>query len=202
MNYNWNMTLADTTIFYDAYDESISQFGVPFKYIVADNRNTDVLLGECKQQNYTASNVHDVYGYFESLAAFEGEQDLYSKFGIRNDETMHIYISSKAMAALGIQPNIRDIIFWADAGYMFEITYVSREVDDTAFFMGGKPNAIVYRLTTRKYIYDNDVFETGIDKIDNQIIDTAVQADNAKMDEIDLAINDILDNTENSPWEM
>lgn len=200
--YNFNMTMAQSKIFYDAYDESIRQFGVPFKYIVADNRNTDTILGECKQQNYVADNVYDIYGYFESLAAFEGEQDLYSKFGIRNDETMHIFISSKSMSALNLTPQIRDLIFWADPGYIFEVTYVSREVDDTAFFMGGKPNAIVWRLTTRKYIYDNDVFNTGIDKIDNQIIGAAVEGDNAKIDEIDLAINEILDNTESSPWEM
>lgn len=198
---NFNITVAESKIFYDAMDEAIEHFGVQLIYIRAENKNRDAILGEYLQQEYKSENVYEVYGRFESLAAFEGELDLYSKFGIQTQENMHINISSKTFNDLGFQPMQNDIIFWKDGQCAFEVTFVSREVDDTAFYMGGKPNAIVWRITTHKYVYDNDKFSTGVSALDSDVIESVTETDNERIDDINDVINNILDSDERAPWD-
>jgi hypothetical protein len=199
---NWNITLADSEIFYNAVDEVISQFGMPLKYIVATNKNLDKILGEFQHQNYTADGVYDVFGTFSDLNPFSQDQELYSKFGIQISDTLSIFISDKQFVELGISPNVNDLIFWGDYSILYEVTRIDKDVATSAKFMAGKPNALVWELSVNKYVYDNDTMQTGIEEIDNDMIQVTVDADDQKLVDIDDAIQTILDNTERSPWEI
>lgn len=200
---NFNVKLIESDLFINATDEAINHFGVPLVYIRAVNKNRDEILGEYQRQHYLAENVYELYGMFETFSSFEGELDLYSKFGIQVQENMHINISSKTFLDLGFQPMQNDLIYWNDGNSVFEVTFVSRDVDNTAaFFMGGKPHAMVWKLTAKKYVFDNDIVKTGISAIDDSIIASYIDSDKESAQEIDNAINNILDSEEKSPWEV
>lgn len=199
---NWNIALADSDIFYNAVDEVISQFGMPLKYIRATNKNLDKILGEFQHQNYTADGVYDVYGTFSDLNPFNQDQELYSKFGIQISDTLSIFISDKLFKELGFNPSINDLIFWGDYNILYEVTRIDKDIDTSAKFMAGKPNALLWELSVNKYVYDNDTMQTGIEEIDNEMIQVTVDADDQKLVDIDVAIQTILDDTEKSPWDM
>lgn len=197
--FNFNVSLEESTLFYDSTHEAIGMFGTPLKYIKAENKEKDVILGEFKQQNYSSNNVYDIYGKFENVTSFEGE-NLYSKFGIFAQDSMNIYVSDKTFVDLGFTPKPNDILWWSDAGVALEVTRASKEQEESGFYLGGR-KVVAYKLVTHKYIFDNDNFESGITELDDKA-NNIISADEIKKTNLDDSINDILDSNETSPWEM
>lgn len=198
MSTNFNVKSAESTLYYDATAECIDMFGIPLKYIRANNKNLDSILGEFQHQVYDATEVYDIYGILENPTAFEG-QDLYSKFGITIQDSCNIFVSDKTWQNLGFFPASGDIIYWIDANTALEVTRASRELEESGFYLGGR-TAIAWKVITKKHTFDNDTFSTGIEKIDNTL-QNIVTADNKIPTNIDNAINSILDDVEKSPWE-
>lgn len=196
--FNFNVSSAESNLFYNVADESIKLFGVPLKYIKAENQEKDSILGEFKQQNYTAANVYNIYGKFESVDGFAEPLDLYSKFGIQVQDSMEIFVSDKTFTDLGFTPLPNDIIYWIDGRAALEVTKANREMSNSGFYLGGRP-AIYWKVSTRKYIFDNDTFSTGTN-LDN-IMSNVTSADRISIADINTSINNILDSDESSPWE-
>lgn len=194
---NFNVTSSESTLFYNATDEGINMFGIPLKYLRAVNKNKDEILGEFQHQIYDQSTVYDIYGMLENKISFDGG-DLYSKFGIAMQDSMNIFVSGKTFDDLDFQPVAGDIVYWSASNAALEVIRADNETEESGFYTGG--TTMAWKLVTRKYTYDSDIFSTGIEKIDETIENLKLN-DAEIPTQIDDAINSILDSDEKSPWE-
>jgi hypothetical protein len=79
---------------------------------------------------------------------------------------------------------------------------MDKDVNTSAKFMAGKPAVVLWDLSVNKFVYDNDTMQTGIPEIDTDMIEVTVDSDNQKLVDIDVAIQNILNDTEKSPWDI
>jgi hypothetical protein len=105
--------------------------------------------------------------YLENTDGFEGDQDLFSKFGveIRDRATMHV-ARRRWDAVVGAhvtnnRPNEGDLIYLGLSDQIFEIM---RVVDDTPFYQ--LSNLPTYRLDIELFEYNDEDFDTGNESVD------------------------------------
>ncbi len=103
--------------------------------------------------------------YLENTEGFEGEGDLFSKFGVSIQEEASFilslrswerFISLDANVAVAGRPNEGDLIYLPLSGSLFEIRFVE---DQDPFFQLGK--LFVFKLKCSLFEYGGEDFDTG-----------------------------------------
>ena len=135
----------------------------------------DYLFGEDSLKEYRTA--HPIEMYLENVSGMDGEQDFISKFGleIRDEATLLVSRLRFRYAVNGyIRPREGDLIFVPLLNNFFEITFVEHEDQQTMFYTLGRGrggNVYVYALKMKQYVFSNEIIETGIKMIDEQIVD-------------------------------
>ena len=153
----------------DLVIESLKIYGQDVFYMPRTMVSRDFILGEDR-----ASKFNDAYmieAYIENSDGFEGEGDLFSKFGLEiRDEATFIISRRQWEKYVGFwntsdtvspRPLEGDILFLPMTNKFFEITFVEHE---QPFYQ--LSNLPVYKLSCSLYEYNDEDFETGVDSID------------------------------------
>lgn len=165
---------AEQNLYEDLIVESLKIYGQDVYYIPRTLVNRDTILNEDP-----ASKFDDAYlmeAYIENVDGFEGEGDLYSKFGLEIRDEAQFVISRKVWNhAVGLReetdkPLEGDLLFLPMTNSFFEISYVE---DDSPFFQ--LSNLPVYRLACNLFEFSDEDFDTGVAEIDTKTVSQAYQ---------------------------
>ena len=159
-------------LYEDIVVESLRMFGHETYYLPREIVEEDTILGEDVQSTF--GDAYSVEMYIENTDGFEGEGDLFSKFGVsvRDTATFVIslrtwerFISLDSNLTTSLRPNEGDLIYFPMSGSMFEIKFVEHE---NPFYQVGK--LFVFKLQCELFEYSGEDFDTGtvVDLVENE----------------------------------
>lgn len=145
--------------------EIIKTMGRDMLYIPREQYNKNTLFGEA---SYKFGKSFPLEMYIASVAGFEGEGDIISKFGLEVRDKVTLVVSRKrfnkeiAEKYEGItRPREGDLIYFPLSKGLFEINFVEHE---NPFYQAGK--LYTYLLTCELTTLNDDEIETGDSDID------------------------------------
>ncbi len=154
--------------------EALQIYGLDVYYLPRTTRDeVDYLFGEDGLKQYLTA--HAIEMYLENVTGYDGDQDFISKFGleIRDEVTMLVSRLRFRYTVNGYtRPREGDLIYVPMTTSFFEITSVESENDQAMFYTLGRGrggNVYVYALKLKQYYFSNEIIETGIKEIDDNI---------------------------------
>jgi len=144
-------------------------------YLPRSSRDTvDYIFGEDTLKQYV--DAYPLEMYLENVTGMEGEGDFISKFGLEIRDEVQLLVSRRRFAATIPQnrPKEGDLIYVPLVQNFFEITFVEHENDQAMFYTLGRgrgANVYVYGLKLKQFVFSNEIIETGVAEIDEEIRD-------------------------------
>lgn len=182
--------------------EMIRTMGRDMVYIPRDRFKQDLLFGE--QWGTFFKTGIPLEMYIDSVAGFEGQGDIASKFGIEVRDNVNLTVSKKrfiqevqARIPEITRPREGDLIFFPLAKAIFEINFVEHE---NPFYQLGKLYS--FRLACELFTYNEESVNTGntdIDAAQTEDYLRGTTAENQEIQDLDTEL-DILDFTETDPF--
>jgi len=175
-------TKAEQNLVQSLINEQLKIYGVEIYYIPRDFVRTNTIIREVVQSEFTDS--YPLEAYVENYEGFQGSNDLMTKFGVRVTDELNLVISKDrydnyirpllegrfnndpTKIKLFSRPKEGDLIWFPLSDTIFEIKYIEHEQP----FYQLKEN-YVYQLRCEIFEYDNEVIDTGIEKIDDNVKD-------------------------------
>ena len=155
----------------DLVVESLRMYGHNCYYLPRTIVNEDTILGEAANSSF--DDAYEVEMYLDGVDGFEGEGDLYSKFGVevRDSATFTIsrrtwerFVSLDVNLATGLRPNEGDLIYFPLSKSLFEIKFVEHE---NPFYQLGK--LFVFKMTCDLFEYSGEAFDTSLEALDTNV---------------------------------
>ncbi|MCK9369363.1 hypothetical protein M0R04_05440 [Candidatus Dojkabacteria bacterium] len=159
----------------DLVIESLKIHGMDIFYMPRSSQdNFDYLYGEDQLKQYTVA--YPIEMYLENVTGMSGEGDFMSKFGLEIRDDVNLLVSRRRFLSTvpQIRPNEGDLIYIPLVQNFFEITFVEHENDQAMFYTLGRGrggNVYVFSLKMKQYVFSNEIIQTGIKEIDEQIRD-------------------------------
>lgn len=127
-----------------------------------DESDDDDIFGEDAQFRY--ERPYHIEMYLESVDGFEGEGDLFAKFGVQLRDSATLVVNKRRFfEETGTKrPLENDLIYVPVTDSLFKITYVN---DQEPFFQMGKN--YIYKITVEQFIHSNETFNTGNPRLDS-----------------------------------
>jgi hypothetical protein len=150
-------------LYEDLVVESLRMYGHNVYYLPREIIEEDTILGEDVASKF--GDAYEIEAYLENVEGFEGEGDLYSKFGveIRDQATFVIalrtwerFVSLDNNLTSSFRPNEGDVIYFPLSGSLFEIKFVEHE---DPFYQVGK--LFVFKCRCELFEYRGEDFDTG-----------------------------------------
>jgi hypothetical protein len=150
-------------LYEDIIIESLKIYGQDVYYLPRDIVNEDTILGEDVQSSYNSS--HKVEMYIENTDGFDGEGDLFTKFGVEiRDEATFVVSKTRWKEMVlrydnemtGERPREGDVIYLELSKSFFKITHVEHE---SPFYQ--LSNLPTFKLRCEKFEYADEDFDTG-----------------------------------------
>ncbi len=157
-------------LYEDIIIESLKIYGQDVYYLPRDIINEDTILGEDVQSRYNSS--HKVEMYIENTDGFDGEGDLFTKFGVEiRDEATFIVSRTRWKEMVlrydneitGERPREGDIVYLGLSKSFFKITHVEHE---SPFYQ--LSNLPTYKLRCEKFEYSDEQIATGDVDLDRE----------------------------------
>lgn len=170
-----NQITSEQLLVEDLLIEALKIYGMDIYYLPRSSRDEiDYIYGEDTLKQYVAAYPLELY--MENVTGMDGEQDFISKFGLEIRDEVTLLVSRRRFAATVPQtrPNEGDLIYMPLVQNFFEITFVEHENDQAMFYTLGRgrgANVYVYALKLKQFVFSNEIIETGIKEIDDQIRD-------------------------------
>ena len=138
----------------------------------------DMLYGEDVLKKY--ETAYNLEMYLENVTGMDGEGDFMSKFGLEIRDEITLLVSRRRFkyttgASNLFRPREGDLIYVPLFQNFFEITMVEHENNQAMFYTLGRGrggNVYVYALKMKQFYFSNEVIETGVDEVDEQIRDS------------------------------
>ena len=159
----------------DLLIEAMQIYGMEVFYLPRSSRDqVDFLYGEDTLKQYT--EAYTIEMYLEDVTGMEGEGDFISKFGLEIKDEVTFLISRRRFAATVPQtrPNEGDLVYVPLVQNFFEITFVEHENNQAMYYTLGRgrgANVYVYALKMKQFVFSNEIIQTGIAEVDEQIRD-------------------------------
>jgi hypothetical protein len=172
-NFPANRVTSEQLLVEDLVIESMQINGMDIFYMPRQTGDSvDYLYGEDTAKKYTQAFPLEMY--LENVTGMDGEQDFISKFGLEiRDEVKFLVARRRFKATVGqLRPNEGDLVYVPLVQNFFEITFVEHENDQAMFYTLGRGrggNVYVFALKLKQYVFSNEVIETGIPQVDEQI---------------------------------
>ena len=157
---------SEHNLYEDLVIESLKIFAQDVYYIPRTIISRDDILGEDPASKF--DDAYIIEAYIENPEGFEGEGDLYSKFGLEIRDEASFIISRKVWnQRIGLnegtsKPAEGDLLYLPMSNSFFEISLVE---DDKPFYQ--LSNLPVYKLSCSLFEYNDQEMDTGIAAIDN-----------------------------------
>jgi len=168
---------SEQLLYEDLVIEALKIYGSDVYYLPRTIVNEDVLFGEDPASSF--DNAFKIEMYIDNIEGFDGEGDLFTKFGveIRDEAT---FVVSRARwkkqvvrasdAEQGDRPTEGDLIYLPLTKSIFQINHVEHE---QPFYQ--LANVPVFKMRCTLFEYSNEDMETGVDIIDQIDRDFAYQ---------------------------
>ena len=159
----------------DLVIEAMQIYGMEVFYLPRSSRDqVDFLFGEDTLKQYT--EAYTIEMYLEDVTGMEGDGDFISKFGLEIKDEITLLISRRRFAATVPQkrPNEGDLVYVPLVQNFFEITFVEHENNQAMYYTLGRgrgANVYVYALKMKQFVFSNEIVDTGVREVDEQIRD-------------------------------
>lgn len=162
---------SEQLLYEDLIIESLKMYGQDVYYIPREIVNQDVIFGDDVPSRF--DNAYRIEMYIDNIEGFEGEGDLFTKFGVEIRDAATFTVSRRRWNTLispyeeqdgkpFYRPREGDLIYLTLSGSIFEITKVT---DETPFYQ--LKNLPVFRMNCELFEYSDEDFDTGVEVIDN-----------------------------------
>ncbi len=171
-NFPKNIT-SEQLLVEDLVIEAMKIHGMDVYYMPRTSRDrVDYIYGEDTLKSYTSA--YPIEMYLEDVTGMEGEGDFVSKFGleIRDETTFLLSRRRFASTVPQIRPNEGDLVYVPLVQNLFEITFVEHENAQAMYYTLGRGrggNVYVYALKLKQFVFSNEIIETGVVEIDEQV---------------------------------
>lgn len=168
---------SEQKLYEDLVIESLKIYGQDVYYIPRQLVAEDKIFGDDIPSRFGAG--YKVEMYIDNVEGFEGEGDLFTRFGVEiRDEATFVVARRRWSATVEKydnniteeRPREGDLIYLPLSNSLFEISHVEHE---QPFYQ--LANLPVYRLRANLFEYNDEDLDTGIDAIDSIEEDGAYQ---------------------------
>jgi hypothetical protein len=162
----------------DLINEQLKIYGIDVYYLPRKYITSKTILKEVIESKF--ENAFPIEAYVDTYDGYSGLGTLMSKFGIQELDDLTITISKERFETyitpliqnipnieLPTRPKEGDLIYFPLGDRLFEIKYVEHE---KPFYQLQKN--YVYQLTCELFRYEDEIIDTTIDDIDDNIIDS------------------------------
>ena len=168
-----------TRLMQDLINESIKTYGVEVHYMPRYTGENTVI-----KENIVSAfrSALPIEMYVQNYDGWEGQSVELSKFGIESKDEIVLVVSQEryemyiqplienANVKLASRPKEGDIIYFPLGDVLFEIKNVKRDK-----YTSTQKN-YVYELTCELFRFEDEIIETGINEIDDELVDLGYQA--------------------------
>ena len=156
---------SEQNLYEDIIIESLKIYGQDVEYLPRTLVAEDVIFGEDVVSRF--DDAYTIEMYLENTDGFDGDGDLFTKFGVEIRDTATMHVSRRRWDTVvgafvdNDMPNEGDLIYLPLSDQVFEITRVT---DDTPFYQ--LSNLPTYKLDIELFEYNDEDFDTGVEEID------------------------------------
>ena len=156
---------SEQNLYEDIIIESMKIYGQDVYYLPRTIVNENTILGEDVASSFTSA--YKIEMYLENTDGFDGEGDLFTKFGVEiRDEATFIVarkrwsqvIASGSNVITVLRPKEGDLIWLSLSNKLFEIMHVEHE---SPFYQ--LSNLPTYKMRCQLFEYSGEDIDTGID---------------------------------------
>ena len=160
---------SEQNLYEDIIIESMKIYGQDVYYLPRTIVNEDTITGEAIASSFGSS--YKIEMYLENTDGFDGEGDLFTKFGVEiRDEATFIVarkrwnqtVSSGNNNITVLRPKEGDLIYLELSNKIFEITHVEHE---SPFYQ--LSNLPTYKMRCQLFEYSGEDIDTGVVAINN-----------------------------------
>lgn len=160
---------SEQNLYEDIIIESLKIYGQDVYYLPREIVNEDRILGDDVQSSF--SNGYKVEMYIENIEGFDGEGDLFTKFGVEIRDQATFIISRKRWNQTvsrydneinSVRPREGDLVYLPLSNSLFQIMHVEHE---QPFYQ--LSNLPTYKMRCELFEYSGEAINTGIEVIDN-----------------------------------
>ena len=169
---------SEQNLIQDLINEQLKIFGVEVYYLPRKYVTSKTVIKEVIESKF--DNAFPIEAYVDTYDGYNGLGTLMSKFGIQELDDLTITISKERFESyisplikniadieLSTRPKEGDLIYFPLGDRLFEIKYVEHE---KPFYQLQKN--YVYQLTCELFRYEDEVIDTNIDDIDDNVVDS------------------------------
>jgi len=159
----------EQNLYEDIIIESLKIYGQDVYYMPREIVNEDKILGEDVPSKF--STAYKIEMYIENQQGFDGEGDLFTKFGVEIRDAANFVVSRRrwrhvveqnANEISSERPREGDVLYLPLSNSMFEIMHVEHE---QPFYQLN--NVPTYNLRCELFVYSGEDLDTGIETIDS-----------------------------------
>ena len=160
---------SEQRLYEDIIIESMKIYGQDVYYLPRTIVNENTILGEDVASSFTSA--YKIEMYLENTEGFEGEGDLFTKFGVEiRDEATFIVarkrwsqtVASSSNAITILRPKEGDLIWLQLSNKLFEILHVEHE---SPFYQ--LSNLPTYKMRCQLFEYSGEDIDTGVTDINS-----------------------------------
>jgi hypothetical protein len=160
---------SEQNLYEDIIIESLKIYGQDVYYLPRDTVGEDRIFGDEVPARYNSN--YKVEMYIDNIEGFDGEGDLFSRFGVEiRDEATFVVARKRWTSTVGrydneinsVRPLEGDLIYLPMSKSLFQIMHVEHE---QPFYQ--LSNLPVYRLRAQLFEYNDEDMDTGVAEIDN-----------------------------------
>lgn len=166
---------SEQTLYADLITEAMQIYGHDLYYIPRDLVAVDDIFKEDVTSRFNSSYRLEMY--VENLDGFDGEGDLFSKFGVEIRDSVTLVLAKRRWEQTVLRydneitsnrPAEGDLVFAPFSKKIFQIMHVEHE---QPFYQLN--NLPVFKLRCELFEYTDEDFDTGVEAIDQVEIDEA-----------------------------
>jgi|TARA_B100001093_G_scaffold45132_1_gene38364 hypothetical protein len=169
---------SEQSVYEDIIIEALKFYGQDVYYLPREIINKDKVFLDDVPSRF--GNAYKIEMYIENTEAFEGEGDLFTKFGIELRDQANFVVSRKRwktlvgsrLESLNFRPREGDLIYLTLSQSIFEIRRVETE---TPFYQ--LANLPTFRMQCELFEYNDEDMDTGFATIDNIEAEAAYQVE-------------------------
>lgn len=160
---------SEQNLYEDIIIESMKIYGQDVYYLPRDIVNKDPIFADDVPSRFNSS--YKVEMYIENTEGFDGEGDLFTKFGVQLRDQATFIVSRRRWTQTvkrydneitGQRPREGDLIYLPLSNTIFEIMFVEHE---QPFYQ--LSNLPTYKMRCEKFEYNDEQLDTGIEQIDD-----------------------------------
>lgn len=160
---------SEQNLYEDIIIESLKIYGQDVYYLPREIVNEDRIFGDDVPSRFSSS--YKVEMYVENTDGFDGEGDLFTKFGIEIRDQASFIVSRRRWSQTvsrydndinSIRPREGDLIWLPLSNSMFQIMHVEHE---SPFYQ--LSNLPTYKMRCELFEYNDEDLDTGLDAIDS-----------------------------------